>query len=82
MKNINKQAYKALNKAAIDGTMSDDKNPVFILSRTNTELLLAIANGELDIVNLAKFELSSRGIGSNGKWAGFDKAEKQWGTNK
>lgn len=58
--------------------MSDDKNPNYIFSMTDTSLLLKIANGDLDAMALVKKELANRGIDKNGAWAGFDKAAKIW----
>ncbi|TAH40112.1 MAG: hypothetical protein EYC69_11935 [Bacteroidetes bacterium] len=58
--------------------MKDEENPIYIFSLTNTELLLQIANDKLDAVYLAKKELINRGIGGDGKWAGFTEAAKQW----
>lgn len=46
---------------------SDDKNPTFLFSLTHTELLVAIANGTIDPVALAKKELENRYLDNNGK---------------
>jgi hypothetical protein len=51
----------------------DDNNPRFIFSTTWTELLTAIANGQLDAVELAKAELANRGLDNSGYWIGFPK---------
>ena len=62
--------------------MEDELNPDFIFSLTKGELLLKIAKGEIDAVAYAKKELINRGTGTNGKWAGFPEAAKQWMTPK
>lgn len=57
---------------------SDEFNPQFLFNMTAGELLVAIAKGELDAVELAKKELANRGTGINGFWVGFDNAKKEW----
>lgn len=58
--------------------MEDELNPDFIFSLTRGELLVKIAKGEIDIITYAKKELINRGTGTNGKWAGFSAAARQW----
>ena len=58
--------------------MSDDKNPKYIFQMTDTALLLNIAKDEIDPVKLAKDELANRGLDSQGKWIGFDRAKRFW----
>jgi len=64
--------YKDYVKQSIDGTISDDKNPIFVLDCVGTELLVKIAKGEIDCVALAKLQLERSGLDLNGKWVGFD----------
>lgn len=82
MSNDKKAARKAeiaaLDAAAQLGTLSDDLNPIFLFGTAHTELLLAIATGKLDAVQLAKEELANRGLGQTGKWVGFAQAEAEW----
>jgi len=40
------------------------------------KVLVAVANGELDLNNLARKELANRGLDKQGQWVGFDKANK------
>ena len=61
-----------------DPQISDELNPTFVFQMTATDILLAIAGGLLDPVELAKKELASRGLDANGKWAGFDRAREIW----
>ena len=58
--------------------MKDEKNPKFLFSLTDVDLLLAIAKDQIDPVDLAKKELANRGLGSDGKWMGFPEAKNFW----
>jgi hypothetical protein len=49
----------------------DALQPQYIFSLTYKELLVAIAQGLIDPVELAKKELSNRGLDANGIWVGF-----------
>ena len=69
----------ALNKASMDGTLRDELNPLFVFQMTHNDLLVAIAIGKLDAVQLAREELANRGMGKAGSWVGFDRAEAEWG---
>ncbi len=40
------------------------------------KVLIAVANGELDLNNLARKELANRGLDKQGQWVGFDKANQ------
>lgn len=55
---------------------SDSNNPAFTFSCTNTALLLAMADGVIDPVDLAKAELANRGLDADGVWCGFDRARE------
>ncbi len=39
-----------------------------------TDVLSAIAKGELDLNQLARQEMANRGLDKDGHWVGFDKA--------
>ncbi len=39
-----------------------------------TEVLAAVARGELDLNRLAREELANRGLDAQGQWVGFDRA--------
>lgn len=58
--------------------MPDELREDLMFNMTATELLLQIAEGEIDPVELAKRQLANRGLGKKGEWVGFDKAEKTW----
>ncbi len=40
------------------------------------KVLVAVVKGELDLNDLARKELSSRGLDKQGQWVGFDKANQ------
>ena len=40
------------------------------------KVLVAVANGELDLNDLARKELANRGLAKQGQWVGFDKANQ------
>jgi hypothetical protein len=53
----------------------DELNPAYMLQMIRAELLLKIASGELNAVELAKQELAARGLDvRTGKWVGFPAA--------
>ena len=54
----------------------DDTNPQYLYSITTTALLLAIADGLIDAVQIARIELANRGLDQNGTWVGFDRARE------
>ncbi len=54
------QEYQEFEDKAINGTMPDALNPIFIFNLTATDLLKQIASGEIDIKALAEIELSKR----------------------
>ena len=43
-----------------------------LLQTADTQTLIKAVNGEIDLNELAKEELASRGLNKNGKWVGFD----------
>ena len=59
-----------------DPDIRDLQNPAFLFSTTATDLLLAIAGGLIDPVQLARRELANRGLDANGRWIGFAAAER------
>ena len=54
---------------------SDDDNPAYLFSTTNTSLLVAAVRGEIDVQDLVKQELANRGLDWSGKWIGFAEAK-------
>ena len=51
--------------------MTDEQNPNLIFNLTDTELLIKIANGEIDAKELAKAQLANRGLNEKGEWVGY-----------
>ncbi|MFH1844878.1 MAG: hypothetical protein ABIF77_16935 [bacterium] len=54
----------------------DETNPDHLFSMTATALLLAINDGLIDPVRLARQQLAARGVDGNGTWVGFSRAEQ------
>jgi hypothetical protein len=49
-----------------------------VLQTARTSDILAAALGKVDLNVLARREMASRGMGRNGEWVGFAKAEEIW----
>lgn len=45
-----------------------------------TELLLAMAKGEVDVEAIGARLVADRGLDKQGKWVGFEKAAREWGV--
>lgn len=43
-----------------------------------TELLQAMAKGEVDVQAVAARLMAGRGLDREGKWVGFERAAKEW----
>ena len=65
---------------AVIASGHDDTNPDFLFSGTNDALVLAIAEGLINPVRLAKWQLASRGLNRNGQWVGFAEAQRIHGV--
>jgi len=79
---MTKETYQAFQQAAMNGTIEDAQNPVFMFTLTDTRLLMQIASGELDARQLARLELMNRGLSAfDGSFIGFSKAEEQFDQN-
>lgn len=73
-----KKQIEFYKKAAEEGSIPDEQNPVSVLQTFSTELLLKIAMKELNMKSFAAHELKSRGLDKEGQWVGFPKAEAIW----
>lgn len=56
---------------------SADEN---VLQTASTQLLLMVADGQIDLNLLARLELANRGLDADGKWVGFKKAAEIHGA--
>lgn len=65
-KNLRASLDAALG-AALQGD-NDEQNPHFIFSTTHTNLLLAAAQGLIDLEDYARQELENRNLDENGEW--------------
>jgi hypothetical protein len=59
-------------KAADEGTIPDAENPLFLFQGISTKLLVMGLNKEIGFAELARHELSARGLSLKGEWVGFD----------
>jgi len=66
------QEYERLNRAAAEGTIQDDKNPIFLFACTNTVLLRKIVQGQIDAREMASRELENRGIPYTPRYSSHD----------
>lgn len=63
-------------------TPKTDQAPAFTLDElgfiqiAHTQVLAAAARGELDLNQLAREEMASRGLDREGHWVGFDRAKQ------
>ncbi|MCI0560518.1 MAG: hypothetical protein MN733_18685 [Nitrososphaera sp.] len=50
-----------------------------IFQGINTDVLVELASGKVDLMELVRLELAQRGLGKDGKWIGFPQARQVWG---
>ena len=62
--------------------LPDDENPKYTLSGISSEALSHSVKGKDDLNRRAKVELANRGLDSDGKWIGFDKADQHHGLTE
>jgi len=60
----------------------DELDPSYLFSTTATSLLLAITDGLIDPVTIARQTLASRGLDEKGDWVGFDEAARIHGVTR
>lgn len=73
---MTKDQIKKYEKAAEEGTIPDDENPMFIFSLISSKLLTMGIRGEISFMQLAKMQLAARGQNLKGEWIGFEQAEQ------
>ena len=71
---------KRLEQMLADPAIHDALNPAFLFQLTMPDLLLAIVNGMIDPLQLAREQLADRGLNQEGVWCGFDNAREIWGV--
>ena len=60
----------------------DETNPAFLYSTTAMSLLLAIVDGLIDPVAIARQTLADRGLDENGAWVWFEAAKRIHGVTR
>lgn len=65
------------SKAAVEGTIPDEENPIYLFSTTSTKLLVLALNKEFSLTELARMQLASRGLNVKGEWVGFGPASEK-----
>ena len=71
---------KLTTKAMRDGWKAQDDevaDKLGWMQLMDSDLLVAAAKGDLDLNEVARWVLASRGIGESGRWVGFDEAKRQ-----
>ena len=63
--------------AALRANEDDAVEKTGAMQLMDTDILLAAAKGVLDLNEVAAHLVACRGIGKDGKWVGFDEAERQ-----
>lgn len=66
--------YNQFRTAESLGLIPDEENPLFLFSSTHTDLLCDILSGRIDFMELARMELSNRGLNEEGKFVGWKRA--------
>jgi hypothetical protein len=61
---------KAINSSTPKNHIDPDKNMITLF---DTDVLVEVANGRLDLNLVALNVLKNRGLDKNGKWIGFNK---------
>lgn len=70
-------------QAARDGSLPEEENPLFLFSKTSTNLLAKLLTKEFNIQALVRMQLRERGVDDKGRWVGFKSAaEKKKLTGK
>lgn len=54
----------------------DDKNPDYTFQVTDSDILAMAARGKIDLNQIARKELSQRGLDHHGNWVGFDESNR------
>ena len=65
--------YNEYKAAAALGLIPENENPVYLFNSTSKDILLDLINGKIDAVELARIELSNRGLDETGQFIGWNK---------
>lgn len=68
---ITEEQFTAWNNAAINGTIPDEENPIFIFCQTSTSLLIELLSENLDVKELIRHQLKGRGLDETGRFVGL-----------
>lgn len=79
---LSDEELQQLRKAAEEGTLEDELNPLSIFCNTRAKLLGKIVKGEINAVQLAMLELADLGLNPEGQWIGHEKAQALYGLKK
>lgn len=63
--------------AALEAGDDDASEKIGAMQLMHTDILLAAAKGQIDLNDIARHLVASRGIGTSGEWVGFPEAERQ-----
>lgn len=70
IKNIPEKGHVDKLEACLKDYIDPDKN---VISLFDTDILVQVVNGKIDLNKVALLDLKNRGLDSNGKWVGFNK---------
>ena len=73
---MNEEQIAFYRKAATEGTIPDAENPLYLLAGVPVKLLARIVRGDFDLRWLAAYQLADQGLSPEGKWVGFEQAER------
>ena len=70
IKNISEKVHVDKLEAGLKDYIDPDKN---VISLFDTDILVQVVNGKIDLNKVALLELKNRGLDKNGTWVGFGK---------
>ncbi len=69
-KSIQEKEHVDKLEASLKDYIDPDKN---VISLFDTDILVQVVKGQIDLNKVALLELKNRGLDTNGKWVGFNK---------
>jgi hypothetical protein len=73
---MTEQQIEKYKKAADEGSIPDNENPLFLFSLASSKLLCLGIKGEISFTEIARHTLANRGQDLKGEWVGFGKARE------